>query len=401
MLKTKFNKSFDDVLTQAYLFQSELVADAADFVAYSPIFDAPFPADFLSDIEAADALPTNEDDLNQQTLYSNEVDVKMEEARQCCQKLFLFVDIAWPGKDATLKAFGKNLYDGASYVTQSMINLLQGCYLSANSTAYKADLIAAGFLQTDITAIDTLAGELTSIYNAQQDFIRHSFERSENRIVAFNKVWDTMVKISNFSKFIFKDSPAKIEFYLLYPDGPAVVLPGKIQNLAYNSVTAKFTWQADTKAASYQIETSPDGSEWLQIYEGALPEYINTQGPGSGKARCRGVNENGSGSWSDNLDYTVPVPAPHIVSVGFDSGNNKSIVTFDTVAFADLYLIYQSVVPIGNPAGYFDEIGTPTSSPFYTVSSNNAMREYYYIKASFNDVLSVQSNIVYLDVPVV
>jgi len=74
MLKTKFSKSFNDVLNQAYMFQSELIIDQSVFTTASPSFAPPFATNFLSDIHAADALPTNEDDLNNQTLLSQNVE---------------------------------------------------------------------------------------------------------------------------------------------------------------------------------------------------------------------------------------------------------------------------------------------------------------------------------------
>lgn len=68
MVSKKFSKTFDDVLNQSYMFQAELLVDQTAFTAFSPGFAAPYATNFLNDIHAADALPTNEDDLNTQTL---------------------------------------------------------------------------------------------------------------------------------------------------------------------------------------------------------------------------------------------------------------------------------------------------------------------------------------------
>ena len=70
MIRQNFSKSFNDVLNQAYMFQAELLVDQTAFTASSPSFAPPFATNFLSDIHTADALPTNEDDLNTQTLLS-------------------------------------------------------------------------------------------------------------------------------------------------------------------------------------------------------------------------------------------------------------------------------------------------------------------------------------------
>ena len=81
-------------------------------------------------------------------------------------------------------------------------------------------MIAVGFTQLDITALLTLSAELNTIYNNQQEFIQLTSDRAEERVIAFNKVWDVMVQINFASKQVFKDSPALIEYYLLYPEGP-------------------------------------------------------------------------------------------------------------------------------------------------------------------------------------
>ncbi|MCX6154206.1 MAG: hypothetical protein NT007_08600, partial [Candidatus Kapabacteria bacterium] len=64
----------DEALAQAYLFQSELIVDQTAFTAALPSFAPPFAADFLDDIEAADAIPAGEVDLNQQALHTSEVE---------------------------------------------------------------------------------------------------------------------------------------------------------------------------------------------------------------------------------------------------------------------------------------------------------------------------------------
>ncbi len=218
MITKKFNKSFDDALSQAYLFHGEFAADQLLFEAFSSRFAPPYAADFLALITAADDIKTNQDDLNMQTAITNDVELKMESCRLHFQKLLLHVEFAWSQDEAKLKAFGKNFYLEARRVPVKMVNLMQDAFREANSTAYKASLIAAGFVEADITLLDTLSTDLQNKLNEQQSFIRHSATRSEERIAAFNKIWDVMTQISGASKLIFVDSPAKTGYYLLYPE---------------------------------------------------------------------------------------------------------------------------------------------------------------------------------------
>jgi hypothetical protein len=142
----------------------------------------------------------------------------MEPCRKHYQKLLLHVEFAWSRDEAKLKVFGKDSYLEARRTPAKMVYLLQDAFREANSTDYKDSLLAAGFVEADITLLDTLAEDLQNKLYEQQSFIRHVSSRTEERTLAFNKVWDVMSLISSASKLIFIDSPAKTEYYKLYPE---------------------------------------------------------------------------------------------------------------------------------------------------------------------------------------
>ncbi|MCX6156244.1 MAG: hypothetical protein NT007_19000 [Candidatus Kapabacteria bacterium] len=404
MITKKFSKTYDECLTQAYLFQSELVVDQTLFTAASPAFAAPFAANFLADIEAADAIPTNENDLNSQSVFTAEVEEQMDLARAHYQKLLLYIGIAWPGSDVKLKAFGNNLYEKARKSPPKMANLLQSSYLDANSTTYKADLIAAGFLQTDITLLDTLSSDLTNKINAQQDFMRHTFTRSEERAVAFNKVWDTMVKISNSSKLNFKDSPAKIEFYLLYPSsggGGSLTAP---MNFAYNFGTNTFSWDAVTNATSYQIEASDNGTDWAEIYADAAANFVYIPASGAAKHyRVRARNSGGFGDFAAELAFTYydSLAVPTGLALGLTGAVPPLTVNvnWDAVAGATEYKVERSIVNTGAAAGTYtlvDTVGTNS----YSELTVDGKRYYFYVIAANSYRESAACAAVWVDVPV-
>ena len=109
MKSLKFSKSYNDVLTQAYLFHSGLVRDLASFTAYSTRFTVTYTSDFLDLIEAAGELPTNEEDLNNQVILSLDLDSKLDNARLLYRKLISYINLKWGNNDAALRAFGSNL----------------------------------------------------------------------------------------------------------------------------------------------------------------------------------------------------------------------------------------------------------------------------------------------------
>jgi hypothetical protein len=217
MVRKKYNKSYDELLTQAFLFHSELVRDLPLFSAFSPVFTLAYANNLKSMIDFVDILPQLQEYYNSQIIYSMKVSENMSVARAIYKRLLFNVSLAWADSEAILQNFGSNLYSNVGRSAPKMMTILQLAYQNASIPENKALLIAAGFLQADIDSINSIEIALRTAYNAQQDYIQQTFSRTEERILAFNALWDEMVLISGASKFIFNDSPTKKRFYLLYP----------------------------------------------------------------------------------------------------------------------------------------------------------------------------------------
>ena len=324
MITKKFSKTYDEALTQAYLFHSEFVLDLALFTAFSPSFDVAFAADFLDLIEVADAIPTNQDDLNNQVILTIAVDEQMAVARAKYQKLLVYIGLAFPYSETALLAFGNNTYDKARLLPTKMVNLLQNAHINASSTTYKAALIAAGFLQTDIDSLETIADDLQTRYNAQQEYKQHTYRRSEERAIAFNAVWDVMVKINAASKIVFKDSPAKIEFYLLYQASTPIGSLTAPANFTFEPIIYDLTWDAVENATSYEIQSSTDGTNYTEYWTGpgtdctleAIPSVLTYY-------RVRARNAGGYGAFSAVVQYNfaAPVQAPINLAYNIETSN--------------------------------------------------------------------------------
>ena len=317
MITKKFSKTYDEALTQAYLFHSEFVLDLALFTAFSPSFDVEFASDFLDLITAADAIPTNQEDLNNQVILSTAVEQQMIIARAIYQELLVYVGIAFPNSETALLAFGNNMYDKARLLPQKMMNLLQLAHRNADSTTYKTALIAAGFLQTDIDSLTTIETELNTRFNAHKDYMQHTYSRTEERAIAFNKVWDEMVKINAASKIVFKNSPAKIEFYLLYPETTPIGSLTAPVNFTFDAENLIFSWDAVENATSYEFETSTDGTNYLEYWAGSELSCTLTEVPTTLMYfRVRARNAGGYGPFSSVIEYnfTIPLTAPQNLS---------------------------------------------------------------------------------------
>ena len=138
-------------------------------------------------------MPTNKDDMNEQTLFTQAVEATMETVREHYSKIMLYINLTWPDDKTIAQLCGSKLYEKARNSTLKMISLMRDAYIDADSATYQADLIASGFIQADIDLFDTLAGELMTKNRVHEKFMRLSYTSSEVRVVAFNKVWDPVV----------------------------------------------------------------------------------------------------------------------------------------------------------------------------------------------------------------
>ena len=251
-----YNKSDDEMLEQAQTMHDLFVTDKADFIAmYTPLAD-PFAANLQTDIDSAQALPTSDEDIAELEVKSEDVDAQMELAKAQFQKMASYVKLLFPDSQARQGIFGLNKYVKVYQSQAKMYDLMQLAYRMANSADYKTDLIALGFTQLEINKLNTIAGDLYDANKTQEDFKQTIKIRTEERVAAYNKVWASMVAVSNASKQVFIDDYAKIQEYLLYPEGESGL--GKPQNLIasydpLNPPNITLDWDAVLNATSYIV----------------------------------------------------------------------------------------------------------------------------------------------------
>jgi hypothetical protein len=303
----KYSKDDLDMLQQAQVFHDNFVIDKADFIAAFTMFADPFETDFQTDIDAADAIPLDSEVAQAIAIITEEIETEMAKGRTAMQKLFTYAKVGFDDSQASLKAFGKGEYEKSRSNQLKLKEMLEKAHRQASEAANKAILLGAGYSQTDIDNLDTIMTDIDTKDASQEDAKSDRLKKTEDRVIAYNKVWEYLEKISEASKVIYVDSPAKLQQYVLYPSSST--LPGKVQNMGYDYGTNTVSWDAAPNADTYQLErkyyTDP---EWTVVYEGADTSVVDVP-PGSGTwlYRCRGQNGEGYGSWSDELMVIMPV----------------------------------------------------------------------------------------------
>ena len=208
------------------------------------------------------------------------------------------------GKDSTqtrkFRAGNLTAENDKSFLTTVRMVVLQ-------ATALLVDLTPLGLTQLKITEIDTLGQDFEDAMNAVFDAEEIRNDKTAERIGIANELYALVIKYCEIGKIIWQDvSESKYNDYVISILPPGV--PFKIQNMAFAAATNTISWDAEQSATSYELVFSLDTPTplWVQIYLGAGTSFVHVYGPSTILYKCRGINANGNGYWSNVMTVIRP-----------------------------------------------------------------------------------------------
>lgn len=208
---------------------------------------------------------------------------------------------------STIK-FGRDSTQTRKFRTKNMTTESDMVFLSTvrmavlQATALLTDLTPLGLTQLMIDDIEALGQDFENAMNDVFDAVEIRNDKTAERIEIGNELYALVTKYCEIGKIIWDDvDEAKYNDYIIY-SYPAGV-PGKVLNMAFMPSTNTISWSAELSADSYQLQYAPNSPSpvWTQIYAGTATEYRHDGVTGVCLYRCRGINENGYGYWSDVL----------------------------------------------------------------------------------------------------
>lgn len=216
----KYRKPDTLLIEQALVLAGLFEADLEQFGPFAPQFNTEYVTRWRADITAADELMNDTQVVDGIQILSEELFNLLGESRDHFQSMAFYVKRAFAQSKAVQNYFGLDKYDFYRRTVMRMRELLQQAWRAAEKPEYKPLLVAQGFVQANITRLQTLAADLLQKNDDQEDLKRQRLVLTEQRVNAFNKVWEYMVDVSEAAKIIFSNDPAKLQQYLLYPETP-------------------------------------------------------------------------------------------------------------------------------------------------------------------------------------
>ena len=265
---------------------------------------------------------------------------------------------------------------------------------------YQPNLVDYGLTPEKLLAFETLTDEFEIAMGNVNDKMLERDAATKARVEKGNALYEQIVKYTEFGKRAFANTdPAKYNEYVIYSPSAGPLKPPT--GLKYLIEQNTVVWDAVENATSYELQYSPDGSDWSEAYGGAdnMVHYFPPQ-EGWAYFRCRARNANGYGEYSEVLKtgyYQILPPPSNIHAKIEENTDNGLILTWDEVPSAAAYKIYTSIVPIGEPESDFALLDK-TSATKFTAELERGMRHYFQLVAENSAQTSLHSHAVYVDV---
>jgi hypothetical protein len=296
-----FALTYADLLASANAITVFVTRDATQFLGYG--VDAAAVTAYQALITEFEALPTDEElllDEVEATETKNNLRTELE-------------SLLRPFETRAKLCWGEGTANQRKFYIKGMTKLADGDLLinsrrvSREAVEYLLELTPFGLTQAMITALDNKNDAFEAATTAQYNAIAMRDEATNTRVEKANALYARMMELCSIGKTIWLGvNEAFYNDYLVYSLPPGV--PLKIQNMAFTAGTNTISWDAELSATSYELVFSLNTPTllWVQLYLGPNTSYVHVYGPSTILYKCRGINANGNGYWSNVLTVTRP-----------------------------------------------------------------------------------------------
>ena len=221
------------------------------------------------------------------------------------RNMVLRVEAKWGADNARCRTL--NISSPSQLSDDSL--LASAKWVHTKMTEFLPELADYGLSKEVLDAFADLNEKFELAKNAQAEANSMRILKAEERVNKGNELYELVSNYCGFGKKLYeKTSPAKYNDYIIYaPSAGGLKPPTGLKYLIEQNTAV---WDVVENATSYELQYSPDGSDWSEAYGGAdnMVHYFPPQG-GTAFFRCRARNANGFGEYSEVLKTEIPMPS--------------------------------------------------------------------------------------------
>ncbi len=385
------------------MFASNLANDMdRDSAAFAPFgLSAPGILAFKAKGDAFENLPTDietEGAVMETTLSKNSTMIQLKDG---IRNMALRVEMKF-GKDSV--KYRNLMFTGINNIAENDL-LYAARRVKRVVTGYLADLIEEGLTPEVLGEYSDLIDSYEEAKNVNHDKFDARREASKERCEAGNELYALVTKYCDIGKRVFVNTdPVKYKCYLIY-DTPVGSLTAP-ENLSVDVATMTFSVSPVPNAVSYQFEMAVAGSSEFEIIYSGPDNYFIYTPPASGlrtfRARCH--SSSGYSDYSSLMlyNYVAILPAPGYTSLTVINANTGAVaLNWEEVASAEFYRLFHSQTALNAPdPGEYTMLGEFTVAS-YSGTVNTGYRHWFQVVSGNSEKLSVASDAVYVDMPLV
>jgi hypothetical protein len=212
------NYGMEDIVMheRSQLFCNMFREDETAFRAAFPKFTATYADDFQQAIDDADALPFDSEVVESIAVLTENIVNKAADSNIALRRFYGYAKIGFEDDRSMLAKLGYGDWAKARQNPPKLEELLDFVHRRAEESDVKSVLLGIGYTQAEIDGLETLRAGLDMLIKNKEDAKAKRYELTAQRITTFNKVWTFTREVSEASRVVFADSPAKLQSYRLY-----------------------------------------------------------------------------------------------------------------------------------------------------------------------------------------
>jgi hypothetical protein len=265
----------EGMLVRAEIIHDQLVTDLAAFTAKFPFIDAAYAAAIQASIDAANALPLDNQVVSNLKVLTEDVNAQVLLGRRALSNLGIYAKLTYPNDEARQRVFGQNQWAEAYSDQEKMMNALEHAHALVIAAPYAADLTTKGFVAADAANLLSIANEIRTKNQLQENAKASRPVTTQDRIVQYNSVWDQIKEVNLASRVVFADNAAKLDSYLLYPgSSPNTTVNITVNNAATGDALANASVQIIDSTLVAQTTNSSGQVSFASVN---MPEIISLE----------------------------------------------------------------------------------------------------------------------------